>query len=54
LYAKQDQLQSPERSTMLFDAACCEKEIRAIDTEHVPDLEDPVLLALILSTAPSN
>jgi len=48
LYALQDGLQSPEQSTLLFDAASCEKEMRAIDTGHVPDLEDPALLAPIL------
>ncbi|HWR77857.1 MAG TPA: alpha/beta fold hydrolase [Thiobacillus sp.] len=48
LYALHDGLQPPEQSTMLFDAARCQKEIRALDTGHVPDLENPDLLAPIL------
>jgi pimeloyl-ACP methyl ester carboxylesterase len=48
LYATDDGLQGPEQSTMLFDAARCEKEIRGIDAGHVPDLEAPELLAPIL------
>jgi pimeloyl-ACP methyl ester carboxylesterase len=48
LYARHDNLQPPEQSTLLFEAAQCEKELRRIDTGHVPDLEDPELLAPIL------
>jgi alpha-beta hydrolase superfamily lysophospholipase len=48
LYAQQDGLQTPEQSTMLFDAARSEKEIRALATGHVPDLENPDLLDPIL------
>jgi pimeloyl-ACP methyl ester carboxylesterase len=48
VYATQDGLQSPDQSIMLFEAARCEKAIRGIDTGHVPDLEDPELLAPIL------
>jgi len=48
LYATQDGLQPPEQSTMLFAAARGQKEIRAMDTSHVPDLEYPELLCPIL------
>jgi pimeloyl-ACP methyl ester carboxylesterase len=48
LYARHDRFQPPGQSTLLFDAARCEKEIRGLDTGHVPDLEAPELLAPIL------
>jgi len=48
LYAEQDGLQPADQSTMLFQAARCEKEIRSLATSHVPDLEDPERLAPIL------
>lgn len=48
LYAKHDGLQGPDQSTALFDAARCEKELRALEAGHVPDLENPELLSLIL------
>lgn len=49
LYALHDGLQPPEQSTMLFDSAKCEKEIQALDTGHVPDLENPDLLSPVLA-----
>lgn len=48
LYALHDGLQTPEQSTMLFDAVRCRKEIRSLGTGHVPDLENPELLDPIL------
>jgi pimeloyl-ACP methyl ester carboxylesterase len=48
LYARQDAFQPPEQSTLLFEATQCEKEIRGLETGHVPDLENPELLAPIL------
>lgn len=49
LYATHGAFLPAEQSTRLFDAAQCEKEIRAIDTGHVPNLENPELLTPILA-----
>jgi pimeloyl-ACP methyl ester carboxylesterase len=48
LCATRDGLQPAEQSTMLFDAARCEKELRGIASGHVPNLDAPGLLAPIL------
>lgn len=48
LYATRDGLQPAGQSTLLFEAARGVKEIRSLDTGHVPDLENPDLLDPIL------
>jgi pimeloyl-ACP methyl ester carboxylesterase len=48
LYATRDGLQPARQSTMLFEAARGVKEIRSLDTGHVPDFENPDLLDPIL------
>ncbi len=48
LYALHDGLQPPEQSTMLFEAAHGDKALRALDTGHVPNLENPEVVAAIL------
>lgn len=50
IQGKQDGLQSPSQSTMLYDAANEPKEIALIETGHLPNLENPELLAdLVIS-----
>lgn len=48
LFAGQDRLQPVEQSTMLHEALRCQKELRGLDTGHVPNLEDPDRVAPIL------
>jgi pimeloyl-ACP methyl ester carboxylesterase len=49
LYGTYDQLQPSEQSKMLYEAARSQKELRAIPTSHVPNLENPELLAPLLT-----
>jgi pimeloyl-ACP methyl ester carboxylesterase len=48
LQAKRDQLQPASQSQMLFDAIHCEKALEFIDSSHVPNLDNPHLLAEIV------
>ena len=49
IQGKKDGLQSTTQSTMLYDAVNEPKELKLIDTGHVPNLENPHLLSEILT-----
>jgi|GEM_PF-1324336 len=48
LYGIRDRLQPAEQSAMLFESARPPKEMHALDTGHVPNLENPDLINPIL------
>jgi pimeloyl-ACP methyl ester carboxylesterase len=48
IQGKQDRLQSIDQSTMLFESANNPKELKLINTGHLPNLENVVLLSKIL------
>jgi pimeloyl-ACP methyl ester carboxylesterase len=48
MYGELDDFQPAVQSTLLYEAARCEKELCSLPTGHVPDLESPALVAAAL------